>query len=445
MEFYITIALLTAVIVLLVILLAVLLVRTARSDISGKINSIESGVSGLSDEIRDEFERSRRETSAAQSEMRRDTGEAITAVGTKMEQLRVDNSDRQAKLEKTVAESLDKIRLDDAEQAQKQSKFILEAVDRMRESNEKKLEEMRATVDEKLTATLSTRLDSSFKTVSERLEKVYSSLGEMKELSGGVTANVTALNRVLTNVKARGTWAEVQLGSILDQTIPGLYETNFAPRENSEDRVEFAVRIPSTEGTITYLPIDSKFPMEDYIRLCDAADSSDPDALSAARKALESRVLSEAKTVSKYINVPLTTPFAILYLATEGLYAEISSSRSGLPEKIRNECNVMLAGPSTITALLNSLSLGFRAVAVNEKANEIRTLLAATRQQYEKFGLIIEKARKKIDEAGKSLDEAGKRNDIIRKKLNKADEIDGSDADEILGISEYDDIKEENQ
>ena len=358
----------------------------------------------------------------------------------KIEKLRLDNTEHQGKTEKALTESLNTIRLNNIEQNEKQSRALTEAVDRMRESNEKKLEQMRVTVDEKLTSTLSQRLDSSFKTVSDRLENVYKSLGEMKELSNGVTANVTTLNRVLTNVKARGTWAEVQLGAILDQTIPGMYETNFVCVPNSKDRVEFAVHIPSNDGGMTYLPIDSKFPMEDYVRLCDAADSADPEALAAARKALEARVLSEAKTITKYINVPLTTPFAIMYLATEGLYAEIASSRSGIAEKIRSEYNIMIAGPTTVTALLNSLSLGFRAVAINEKANEVRILLAAAKVQYDKFGVVLQKARQKIDEAGKSLDEAGKRNEIIRKKLRSVEEIDGGNAEEILGLEENSDI-----
>jgi DNA recombination protein RmuC len=180
--------------------------------------------------------------------------------------------------------------------------------------------------------------------------------------------------------------------------------------------------------------------MEDYVRLCDAADSADPVALESARKALEARVLGEAKTITKYINVPLTTPFAIMYLATEGLYAEITSSRSGISEKIQSEFNVMIAGPSTITALLNSLSLGFRAVAINEKANEVRVLLAAAKVQYDKFGTVLQKARQKIDEAGKSLDEADKRNEIIRKKLRNVEEIDGVKAEEILSLEENSDI-----
>ncbi len=426
MEFYITLALLVAVIILLVIIL-IKQSKSRSSDIENKIDS--------------EFERSRRETAKSQQDMRSETSQRLGEMNEKIEGLRRENIAYQGRNEKVLSDSLNAIRLNNLEQNEKQSRAMTEAVDRMRESNEKKLEQMRLTVDEKLNETLSQRLDTSFKTVSDRLENVYKSLGEMKELSNGVTANVTSLNRVLTNVKARGTWAEVQLGAILDQTIPGMYETNFTCVPGSRDKVEFAVRIPSNEsgGTPTYLPIDSKFPMEDYIRLCTAADSADAEALAAARKALESRVLSEAKTITKYINSPVTTPFAIMYLATEGLYAEIASSRTGIAEKIQNECNVMIAGPTTVTALLNSLSLGFRAVAINEKANEVRSLLAAAKVQYDKFGVVLHKARQKIDEAGKSLDEAGKRNDIILKKLRSVEEIDGSDADEILGINESSD------
>ncbi len=408
MEYIIT-AMLAAVIILLVIVIA----RQGKNknDLTDrKIDSLSEKTAELSRALGAEFERSRRESTTAQHNMRMETSARLAEMSEKIESIRVNNLEQNAR----------------------QSKELAQAVDRMRESNEKKLEEMRVTVDEKLTSTLTQRLDSSFKTVSDRLENVYKSLGEMKELSNGVTANVTALNKVLTNVKARGTWAEVQLGAILDQTLPGMYETNFVCVDGSKDRVEFAVRIPSNEGTVTYLPVDSKFPMEDYIRLCNAADSADPEALAAARKALEARILSEAKTITKYINVPKTTPFAIMYLATEGLYAEIASSRTGIAEKIRSEYNVMIAGPTTITALLNSLSLGFRAVAINEKANEVRLLLAAAKVQYDKFGVVLQKARQKIDEAGKSLDEADKRNEMIRKKLRSVEEIDGAAADEIL-------------
>lgn len=422
-----------AMLAMAIVLLIVLLIKQGKAG-SGKA---EEKIDNLASTLGAEFERSRRESSEAQRDMRAETAKSLGEMSEKLEKLRLENTGWQGRIEKSLAESLSAMQLNNIEQNEKQSRALTEAVDKMRESNEKKLEQMRVTVDEKLTSTLSQRLDSSFKTVSDRLESVYKSLGEMKELSNGVTANVTTLNRVLTNVKARGTWAEIQLGSILDQTIPGMYETNFTCVPNSKEKVEFAVRIPSSDGEqTTYLPIDSKFPMEDYVRLCTAADSADAEALAAARKALESRVVNEARTISKYINVPLTTPFAIMYLATEGLYAEIASSRSGVPEKLRSESNVMIAGPSTITALLNSLSLGFRAVAINEKANEVRLLLAAARVQYDKFGVVLRKARQKIDEAGKSLDEADKRNEIIRKKLGKAGELDGSSAADILGLEE---------
>lgn len=439
MEYIIT-AMLAAVIVLLIVLLAKS-GKNNNAEIEHKLDGVSEKTAELSRSLGSEFERSRREMQSGQQAMRLETAKSLGDMSEKIEKLRLDNTEYQGKTEKALSDSLNTIRLNNIEQNEKQSRALTEAVDRMRESNEKKLEQMRLTVDEKLNETLTQRLDSSFKTVSDRLENVYKSLGEMKELSNGVTANVTSLNRVLTNVKARGTWAEVQLGSILDQTIPGMYETNFVCVPGSKDRVEFAVHIPSSDGgEMTYLPIDSKFPMEDYVRLCDAADSADPDALAAARKALEARVLGEAKTITKYINVPLTTPFAIMYLATEGLYAEIASSRSGIAEKIQSEFNVMIAGPSTITALLNSLSLGFRAVAINEKANEVRILLAAAKVQYDKFGTVLQKARQKIDEAGKSLDEAGKRNEIIRKKLRNVEEIDGAKAEEILSLEESSDI-----
>lgn len=384
--------------------------------------------------IADEFQRSRMETGNYQKEMREETTKNLNEMSTKLSEMTKANYEHQLSLSEKLSRSLSDIRDNNTQQNEKQNKVVESAISKMQESNEKKLDQMRETVDEKLTSTLTTRLNSSFKTVSDQLENLYKSLGEMKELSVGVTDNVTTLNRVLTNVKARGTWAEVQLEGILDQTIPSMYEKNVATKDSSAARVEFAVKIPSGDDSsrITYLPIDSKFPMEDYIRLCDAADRADADALQKARKALEDAVKNEAKKISQYINEPKTTPFAIMYLATEGLYAEISSSRTGLPEKIQRECNVMIAGPTTITALLNSLSMGFRAIAINEKANEVRQLLSVTKAQYEIFGDVLGKARKKIDEAGKTLDEAQHRNTLIRKKLKTVEDIDRAEAQALL-------------
>lgn len=405
----------------------VLLLRKTDDGTKSEIARLSEKLDVVQKTTADEFARNRMELA-----------NSLDALGKKTDAMTKANYEHQLALNETVTKSLSDIRDRMAEQSEKQTKLIENAIGKMQESNEKKLDEMRTTVDEKLTSTLTTRLNSSFKTVSEQLEKLYTSLGEMKELSVGVTDNVGALNRVLTNVKARGTWAEVQLETILDQTIPNMYDKNVATGEKDTERVEFAIRIPASDdkSKITYLPVDSKFPLEDYVRLCTAAEHADADSVKQARKELEARVYSEAKLIKKYINVPKTTPFAIMYLATEGLYAEIVSSQSGVLEKIQNDCNVMVAGPSTITALLNSLSMGFKTVAINEKANEVRLLLGAAKAQYENFGAILEKAKKKIDEAGKTLDDAQHRNTIIRKKLRTVEDLEQADSAELLGLSD---------
>ena len=378
--------------------------------------------------VAEEFRRNREEQAANLRAFGRETNERMDRMQAAVNDSARKELESRAALSERIGKSLQEISDREQQNGERQMKFLGESLAKMQESNEKKLEEMRATVDEKLTATLTTRLDSSFKTVSEQLQNVYQSLGEMKVLSQGVTTNVSALNQVLTNVKARGTWAEVQLENILDQTIPGQYVKNYSPKNNNE-RVEFAVRFPSNGGGDVYLPIDSKFPMEDYIRVCDAADCGDVDALRTARKALADRIKNEAKDVKKYISVPQTTPFAILYLATEGLYAEISSSKDGLAEALQAQ-NVMIAGPTTITAMLTSFAMGFRAIAINEKADEIRVTLGKAKAQYDKFGVILEKAHKKITEAGSALEDAQDRNRKIQNSLRNVEAF--GPADDIL-------------
>lgn len=355
----------------------------------------------------------------------RQTNEQLGMLSQKMQELTDKNYEQLIKLNEAFNDN-----------TEKQTARVQQAVSQMQEGNEKKLEEMRKTVDEKLSETLNQRLNASFRTVSEQLSNVYKSLGEMKELSAGVTDNVKGLNRVLTNVKARGTWAEVQLGNILDETIPGMYDKNVKTNPAYNGQVEFAVRIPNQDNNeITYLPIDSKFPMEDYVRLTNAAEAGNAEELEKAKKALEQRVKEEARLVKQYISTPQTTPFAILYLATEGLYAEITSSQSGITERLQTD-GIMLAGPSTITALLNSLAMGFRTIAINKKANEVWRVLGAAKTQYEKFGDLLAKARKKVDEAGKALDEADHRNSIIQKNLRNVETLEGSQADTLLGLDE---------
>lgn len=335
--------------------------------------------------------------------------------------LREDNYRQQVKLLELVQNQSDS-------QTRRLGAFMAE----MQKSNEQKLDQMRQTVDEKLTGTLNTRLNASFQTVSQQLESVYKSLGEMQKLSSGVTESVNGLNRVLTNVKSRGTWAEVQLGNILDQTVPGMYDTNVATNPKYNGRVEFAVRIPAADGSgHAWLPIDSKFPMEDYARLTAAAQAGDRQGMESAQKALEQRVRDEAKLVRQYISAPETTPFAVLYLATEGLYAQILGSRSGLAEKLQQQ-GILLAGPTTVTALLNALAMGFRTLAINRKATEVWQVLGTAKMQYEKFGDLLQKARKKVDEAGKVLDEADHRNDIIQKHLRRVETLDEPTAAEAV-------------
>ena len=351
------------------------------------------------------------------------TDDKISKLSSQMGALTDKNYEQQIKLIETLNVN-----------SQKQMQITAESLERMQSSNEKKLEQMRKTVDEKLDETLTQRLNSSFETVSKQLTNVYKSLGEMKELSSNVTDSVGSLNRVLTNVKARGTWAEVQLQNILDQTIANMYGTNVQTNPSYNGRIEFAVKIPNGDtDEITYLPIDSKFPMEDYARLTAASDEGDIEALANAKKALETRVKDEAKLIKQYVCPPYTTPFAIMYLATEGLYAEIISSKTGIAESLQAQ-GIMIAGPSTVTALLNSLAMGFKTVAINKKANEVWKVLGAAKTQYEKFGVVLAKARKKVEEAGKTLEDAENRNRIIQKNLKSVESLSADKAEQILGL-----------
>lgn len=370
-------------------------------------------------DMREELSRNREELSSA-----------VTGVSEKISAMTKENYESRINLSESINDKLNAIRTQNAEQNERQTAAVRDAVEKMQLGNEKKLDEMRAVVDEKLSKTLASRLDSSFKTVSDQLENVYKSLGEMKELSSGVTS----LNKMLTNVKVRGNWAEYQLEDILDQTIPNMYVKNYAPGDTGE-RVEFAVKIPSSQGEdIIYLPIDSKFPLEDYNRLCDAGERADIAEAAAARKALETRVLNEAKDISeKYIRVPNTTPFAILYLATEGLYAEIASSKNNIMEELHGKYSILVAGPTTITALLNSLSVGFKTVAINEKANEIRKILGAVKTQYDAFEDILDRVKRQIDTAGRTIDTAQTKNRSIRRTLKDVETLEKSEADSLLG------------
>lgn len=295
----------------------------------------------------------------------------------------------------------------------------------MRQDNDRQLTEMRRTVDEKLTQSLDKRLNESFALVSQRLEQVYKGLGEMQTLAAGVGD----LKRVLTNVKTRGIWGEMQLGNLLASMLsPGQYDENVAVLPGSQERVEFAVRLPGREADLIYLPIDSKFPQEDYIRLQQASQSGDAAQVEAARKALVARLKQEAKRISdKYIVPPHTTDFAVMFLPVEGLYAE-AVQQPEIIDAIQREYRVVVAGPSTFSALLNALQMGFRTLAIEKRSGEVWKLLGAVKADFGRFGDVLEKTRLRLQQASESIDSAFVRTRSIQKRLGAVEQagMDGS-------------------
>ena len=297
--------------------------------------------------------------------------------------------------------------------------------------NAAKLEEMRKTVDERLHATLEHRLGESFKLVSDRLEQVHRGLGEMQTLAAGVGD----LKRVLTNVKTRGTWGEVQLEALLEQMlVREQFEKNVATRPGSSERVEFAIRMPGrVDGTQVWLPIDSKFPAEDYDRLIAAQDRADAAGVEESARALELRIRSEAKTIrDKYIEPPYTTDFALLFLPTEGLYAEVLR-RPGLADALQRDFRVVIAGPTTLAAILNSLQMGFRTLAIEQRSGEIQLLLGAVKTEFGRFGEVLANTKKQLETVTNSIGKAEVRTRAIERKLRDVEALPTSDAQVVLG------------
>ncbi|AJC23049.1 DNA recombination protein RmuC [Pandoraea pulmonicola] len=301
-------------------------------------------------------------------------------------------------------------------------------------NNAAKLEEMRRTVDEKLHATLEQRLGESFKLVSDRLEQVHRGLGEMQTLAAGVGD----LKRVLTNVKTRGIWGEVQLQALLEQLLtPEQFAKNVATKPGSAERVEFAIALPGQNGdsaTPVWLPIDAKFPREDYERLIDAQERADPVAVEEASKALETRIRLEAKTIAeKYLAPPHTTDFALLFLPTEGLYAEVLR-RPGLSDLLQREYRVTVAGPTTLTALLNSLQMGFRTLAIERRSSEVWQVLGAVKTEFTKFGDVLAKTKSQLETVARSIDKAEVRTRAMARQLKAVEALPGEQAIELLGV-----------
>lgn len=346
----------------------------------------------------------------------------------KLQQAQLDSMARQLKeLDASNRGSLDRIR-----------GTFDERVRELQQSNEKKLDEMRKTVDEKLHDTLEKRLGESFKLVSDRLEAVHKGLGEMQNLATGVGD----LKRVLSNVKVRGTWAEAQLGAILDQILTAeQYEKNVNVKPDTAERVEFAVRLPGPaddRDTTVYLPIDSKFPQEDYARLQDAADQADASAVQAATDSLLRAVRASAKEISeKYIAPPHTTDFAIMFLATEGLYSEVLR-QPALTEELQQKFRIVVAGPTTLVAILSSLRVGFQTLAMEKRASEIWRVLGAVKTEFGKFADTLDKVKRQLNTASRTIDQTGVRTRAMERRLQSVERLPESESIEVLSLQRID-------
>ena len=305
----------------------------------------------------------------------------------------------------------------------------------LQDGNEKKLEEMRRTVDEKLQTTLEKRLGESFKLVSEQLESVQKGLGEMQSLANGVGD----LKRVLTNVKARGTWAEVQLGALLEEILaPGQFEKNVHVEPSSREVVEYAVRLPGPKDepeACVWLPIDSKLPQEDYLRLQEAADSGDAEATQRAAEALARAIRLAAQEIhAKYVKPPHTTDFAIMFLATEGLYAEVAR-QPALVDELQHRYRIVVAGPSILAALLSSLRMGFQTLAIEQQAVEVWRVLGAVKTEFAKFGDVLDKVKRQLDTASRTIEQTGVRTRAMQRKLRSVEQLPEAEAEGVLDLT----------
>lgn len=367
--------------------------------------------------VKDEIGRNREESSRGAKEAREELNKNLA--------LFTDSSaKRMAELTQSNEQKFDRLQ----DKIETQLKHI-------QDNNEQKLEQMRATVDEKLHSTLEKRLGESFKIVSDRLEAVREGLGEMRNLAVGVGD----LKKVLTNVKTRGTWGEIQLENLMEQILtPEQYAKNISTRPGSAERVEFAVKMPGRGGNedICWLPVDAKFPMEDYQRLIAAQEAGDVMLIEETSKALENRIKLEAKSIfEKYIDPPSTTDVALLFLPVEGLFAEVLR-RPGLFEKIQHDFKVIITGPTTLTAILNSLQMGFRTLAIEKRSSEVWTILSTVKTEFGKFGEILEKTQKKLEEASRTIEDASKKTRTIQRKLRDVEELPAGEIKPIEGEEE---------
>jgi DNA recombination protein RmuC len=399
-------------------------------------DTVEKGLERLERELRDELARGRREEAEEAFRDREEQAQSATRLAQAITTQVTQFGSLQGERLDAFARELGRFSLGMDERFERLKAGVEGRLSAIQTDNAAKLDEMRRTVDEKLHATLEQRLGESFKLVSERLEQVHRGLGEMQTLAAGVGD----LKRVLTNVKTRGTWGEVQLAALLEQVLTAdQYACNVAVRPDSSERVDFAIRLPGKDdGALVWLPIDAKFPIEDYQRLMEAQEHGEVAAAEEASRAVETRLKAEARSIrEKYVQPPHTTDFAILYLPIEGLYAE-ALRRPGLAETLQRDWRVSLAGPTTLAAMLNSLQMGFRTLAIEQRSAEVWAVLGAVKTEFGKFGEALAHTRKKLEEASSSIGKAETRTRVLSRKLKEVEALPVSDAQLLIGAADLD-------
>jgi len=426
----------------IVILLQVILLRRGKSQRDDEMRfrtlqeAQEKGMVRLERELREELSRGRREDAEEAFRDRDERAHSSNLLSQTVTTQVGQFGTLQAERLEAFARELNRFSLGLDERFERLKLSVESRLTAIQADNSAKLEEMRRTVDEKLHATLEQRLGQSFQLVSERLEQVHRGLGEMQTLAAGVGD----LKRVLTNVKTRGTWGEVQLSALLEQLLTAdQFSANVATRPESNERVDFAIRLPGKgDGAVVWLPIDAKFPIEDYQRLLDAQDRCDPAAVEEAAKAIEMRLKNEAKSIrEKYVSPPHTTDFAMLYLPIEGLYAE-ALRRPGLAETLQRDHRVSLAGPTTLAALLNSLQMGFRTLAIEQRSAEVWAVLGAVKTEFGKFGEALAHTKKKLDEASNSISKAETRTRQLSRRLREVEALPVGESENLIGVADLD-------
>ncbi|MCC5464902.1 DNA recombination protein RmuC [Pelosinus baikalensis] len=413
---------LNGIIIFLLITVLFRLGKNQQQELAAHLIGIEKAIERVERIVKDEMAKNRGENNLVARALREEVANTLSKLNESILKRMNENTTVQLTQLETFSQQLQGLTQMNEQKLERMRETVEKQLRVLREENGSKLEEMRKTVDEKLNQTLEKRLGESFKLVSERLEMVHRGLGEMQTLASGVGD----LKRVLSNVKTRGIWGEIQLENLLEQILTiEQYAKNVATKPGSNDRVEFAIKLPGrdTEESIVWLPIDAKFPQEDYQRLLEAQDQANAVLAEEAAKALENRIKSEAKDIAnKYVCVPHTTEFAILFLPIEGLYAEVLR-RPGLCDTIMRNYKVIIAGPTTLSALLNSLQMGFRTLAVEKRSSEVWSLLSVVKTEFGKFGDLLDKTHKKLQEASNSIDVAARKSRTIERKLKSVQEL----------------------